>query len=430
MSRATRHTATARIRGQDFGALRPGDHVSFIYEDTPELTAFIVPFIKNGLAKGERCVYIGGELEPTELTEALAAGGVNVERAIERGALVVLSAQEYYGLPPFEASRVVELVRKRVTEAISRRFTGLRIAGEMTWTIQEGIRADALVDFESLWDEAAGPGPLTAVCAYRRDRFRPAVLQRVIRSHAKVVAGDGVFLNLSALFQNLARSDLQGLVQSASERRKRKGEFYFHQGDQATKATEVFVLTSGRVKLVRTDPDGRSVILRIVAPTEPFGERPAFGGTTRLASAQALEDSRALIWDATTILQVMMKHPQVSLNAVRLMEARLEEERPRLLDLATSRVERRLARLLLRLAQSMGRDTPRGVVIEVPLSGHDLAELTITSPYTVSRILAAWKRRNIVDARRERIVILDRRRFVAIAGVGRSGERPNLAAGG
>jgi CRP-like cAMP-binding protein len=74
-------------------------------------------------------------------------------------------------------------------------------------------------------------------------------------------------------------------------------------------------------------------------------------------------------------------------NAVRLMEARLEEGRDRLLDLATSRVERRLKRFLLWLAQSMGRKTNLGVAIELALSGQDLAKLPITTPYTVSRIL-------------------------------------------
>jgi CRP/FNR family transcriptional regulator, nitrogen oxide reductase regulator len=408
----------ARALRQQWGELRPADHIAFIYEDTIELTLFTVPFIKDGLARDERCVYIASDLEPVEVEEALAAGGVDVTRAIERGALAVLSPQEYYALPPFDASRVVELTRKRMTEAISRGFTGLRITVEMTWTLKESIRDDALVNYESLLDEAV-PGRLIVACLYRRDRFHPAVLERLIRSHAKVVAGDRVYLSLSALFQTLARSDLQGLLQSAGERRKRKGEFYFHQGDQAT---EVYVLTSGGLKLVRADPDGRNVILRIVAPVEPFGERALFGGTIRLSSAQALDDSRALVWDAPTILQVMMSHPAVSLDAVRLMEDRLEQERSRLQDISTSPVEHRLARLLLRLAQSMGHKTPRGIAIELSLSGQDLAEMVSATPFTVSRILAGWRRSNIVDARRDRICILNPQRIAAIAGV--SGELP------
>lgn len=411
----------ARAFGQRWGELRPGDHIGFIYEDVGELTSFAVSFIKDGLARGERCVYIDDELGPAEVTEALVKDGVDANRALDRGALVMSSPREYYALPPFEPSRVIERMRTRVTEAVSRGFTGLRIAGEMTWTLHEGIRDDALVEYESLLDKALGSGLLTMACIYRRDRFPAAVLQRLVRSHAKVVAGDHVYLSLSALFQTLARSDLQGLVQSAGERRVRQGDFYFLQGDRAT---EVYMLTSGEVKLVRADPNGRNVILRIIAPAEPFGERALFGGPTRLSSAQALADSRALVWDAPTILQVMMNHPAVSLDAVRLMEDRLEQERSRFQDLATAPVERRLARLLLRLAQSMGRKTPQGMDIELSLSGQDLAELASATPSTVSRILAEWRRSDIVDARRERISILNLERVGAIAGVS-GDERPS-----
>jgi CRP/FNR family transcriptional regulator, nitrogen oxide reductase regulator len=415
MSRETGDTANHGMDKRESDELGAAGHISLIFEDPPELTAFVVPYFRSGLAEGQRCVYVSGELDPTVVTGALVEGGVDVKREIERGALILLSAQEYYALPPFDAPRVIELMRRREAEASSRGFTGLRIAGDMTWTLQEGIADDTLVEYEALLDGTGVPGFVTAVCIYQRDRFQPAVLQRLISSHTRVVAGDSVLLGLSALFHNLARPDLQRLQRSSGERRKRKGEFYFHQGDPAT---EVFVLTSGKVKVVRTEPDGRSVIIRIVAPMEPFTNPSALlDGAQGFASAQAMEDSRAFVWDASTILREMTHHPVISLNAVRLMAERFQENAVRLRDLATANVERRLARLLLRLAQSMGRKTAGGVAIDVPLSGHDLAELTIATPYTVSRILAGWRRRRVAEVRRQRILILDPQRMAALAGL-------------
>ncbi len=78
-------------------------------------------------------------------------------------------------------------------------------------------------------------------------------------------------------------------------------------------------------------------------------------------------------------------------------------------------VKRRLARLVLRLGESIGHKTRRGVVVDVTLSRRDLAELVITSPYSVSRILAEWRRLDILDAQRTRIVILDQGSLSAIA---------------
>lgn len=396
-----------------FPEIAPGDHIIFIYEDASRLFAFVAPFIKKGLADGERCVYVAAESRPADVVEALSAGGVRVDQEKKRGAFALLTPREHFGLPAFDPVRTTERLRQELAEATSAGFTGLRVAAEMTWVGKAGVPEEALGEYEALLENVVGPGRATRACIYREDRFDPAVLERLVRTHGKVVADDYVYLSLSALFRSLARMDLQGLAQSAHERAARKGEPYFRQGDQAT---DVYFLTAGLVKLVRTDPDGRSVILRIIAPTEPFGDRVlALGGTVRLASAEALEDSRALVWDGSELLRVILAHPAVSMSAIRLLEDRVEAARSRLQDFVSPDVRRRLARLLLRLGQYVGRKTRRGAVIEVPLSRRDLAELVITSPYTVSRILAEWRRLDILDAQRTRIIVRDLERLAAIA---------------
>jgi CRP/FNR family transcriptional regulator, nitrogen oxide reductase regulator len=132
-----------------------------------------------------------------------------------------------------------------------------------------------------------------------------------------------------------------------------------------------------------------------------------------------LEDSRALAWDTSTVVRVILTNPAVSLGAIRVMAENVKMQVRRVEDLTASSVERRLARLLIRLAQSLGRKTARGVVIQVALSGQDLAELVGSTPFTVSRILAGWRRLDIADVQRERILILDGRRLAAIAGISR-----------
>jgi CRP/FNR family transcriptional regulator, nitrogen oxide reductase regulator len=400
-------------RSSDFGKIRPGDHCIVVYDDTAELAAFAGLFITTGLASGERCLYVVDDTDHDEATEALAAGGVDVKSQIDRGALLLMNAHEFYGVPPSEVARMSELHLERLAEAGPRGFTGLRIAADMTGVHKMGIRDDPIVGFESLLDQTAGSGPLTLASMYRRERFSPALLKRLVHSRAKVIAGDHVFLSLTTLFQTLASTDLQGLLRSADERRVPKGGFYFHQGDDAK---EVYVLTSGAVKFVRSGANGENAILHIVAPPELFGHVGALGGTHQLASAQALVDSRALVWEIPTILQALMSHPAVSLSAIRLLVDSIGEWVDRVQDLSISRVDRRLARLLLRLAQRMGYRRARGVTVEFSLSGQDLAELTSTTPYTVSRLLAKWRRLDIVDVQRDRIFVLDEPRLAVIAG--------------
>jgi CRP/FNR family transcriptional regulator len=411
---------TPTVPKQDLGELRAGDHILCIYEGVADLAAFVVPFIAQGQARGERILYVTDDLRLTEVTQALAAGGVDVNREIERGGMGFLTAQEWYGLPTFDAtsedgiSRVIELFRRRVREAAARRFAGLSVAVEMTWALKMGIPEDAILALEDLYeDAAAGLGPLTAACLYRRGRFAPAMLRRMLRIHRKVVAGDLVHIRLNPLFQDLAEPDQLALLQSARARHVPKGAVFFNQGDEAR---ELFILTRGKVKLVRTDRDGRNIIVGVEAPTELFGDRAAFARTPRLSSAQALEDSRALVWDVSTMLQAMMRHPSIALNVLRSMAGYVEGALTRIEDLSSVKVELRLARLLTLLAETMGRPTPQGTILEVPISGQELAEMISTTPYTVSRLLAGWRRLGVVDAQRNQILILQPHRLAALVG--------------
>ncbi len=326
------------------------------------------------------------DLSAKGVREALAAAGVNVSREIERGALVLLNAREY-SQPPVTPAHIINLIRERARDARSLGFRGLRLGVEMTWTVTMGVPNETIVQIESLLDLALGHEAPTVSCQYRRDRFPTTILQQVVRTHTKVVAGDQSYV--SGMFQELTRTALQTFLASAQERRVPKGGYYFRQGDPSR---EVFVLTAGRLKAVRTDPDGRSVIVGFISPPDPFGHASAFAGLPRIASAQVIDDSRALVWDVQTVLGVIRTHPEVSLDAVRFIAKGAAAQVDHTVDLTASPVERRLARFLHRLAHSTGRPTASGILIEMGLSGQDLAGLINATPYTVSRVLAGWHR--------------------------------------
>jgi cAMP-binding proteins - catabolite gene activator and regulatory subunit of cAMP-dependent protein kinases len=81
----------------------------------------------------------------------------------------------------------------------------------------------------------------------------------------------------------------------------------------------------------------------------------------------------------------------------------------------TERVERRVARALLRLVQEAGRRVDAGVEIDFPVSRQDIAEMTGTTLYTVSRLLSSWEERGIVRSGRQRIILTTPHALVALA---------------
>jgi CRP-like cAMP-binding protein len=84
-------------------------------------------------------------------------------------------------------------------------------------------------------------------------------------------------------------------------------------------------------------------------------------------------------------------------------------------EMATERVERRVARALLRLAREAGKRTEAGIEIAMPLSRQDVAEMTGTTLYTVSRLLSAWEQDGLVETGRQRVVIKQAHALVKIA---------------
>ncbi|WP_236960539.1 Crp/Fnr family transcriptional regulator [Methylobacterium durans] len=79
-------------------------------------------------------------------------------------------------------------------------------------------------------------------------------------------------------------------------------------------------------------------------------------------------------------------------------------------------VEARIAGILLRLADQIGRACPAGVEVSFPVTRKDIAEMTGVTYFTVSRVLAAWRKRGLVQLGRTRIVIVEPQRLAQIAG--------------
>lgn len=204
------------------------------------------------------------------------------------------------------------------------------------------------------------------------------------------------------LFQGLSLAEHQAALQAARRRRVRREAFFFQQGDPAN---ALYVLTVGRVRLTQVTPEGDQVILHLVHPGEMFGGIAVLGDATYPVSAQALEDCQALTWDGESMAGLMERTPRLALNALRLLAGRVQELQDRVRELATERVERRVARMLLRLARQAGRKVDNGVLIDLPLSRQDLAEMTGTTLFTVSRVLSRWEQQGLVEAGRERVLI-------------------------
>ncbi len=214
-------------------------------------------------------------------------------------------------------------------------------------------------------------------------------------------------------FSGLLPETLSTACRSYAERRAEKGSFFFHQEDTAT---HLYLLAEGRVKVGQVAEDGQQVTMRMIVPGQLFGGMAVLGGKARYpVSAEAIERSTALSWKGEMLRELARRDPGLGLKMTELMYSHLQELQARFRELATERVERRVARALLRLASQAGRKVKEGFLIDLPLSRQEIAEMTGTTLFTVSRLLSEWERRGLVDAGRERVVIRNPHDLATIA---------------
>jgi CRP-like cAMP-binding protein len=218
------------------------------------------------------------------------------------------------------------------------------------------------------------------------------------------VTDDAEFSKPVALFAGLDAAALRQVRAAARATSIEAGATFFREGEPAS---AFFVLDAGSVKLTQTTPEGHQVVLRILGAGDAFGGVAAFGGARveYPVTAEAVTAAAAHEWPGAVMAELMERHPKLAINALHFVAARLYELQAQYRQLATENVERRIARALLRLSQQAGRATEAGVLIDLPLSRDDIAQMTGTTLYTVSRVISRFEAAGLLETGRQRMVI-------------------------
>lgn len=212
--------------------------------------------------------------------------------------------------------------------------------------------------------------------------------------------------------QKLSADACQAVIEAARPCQIYQGEYFFHQGEPAT---HFYILVEGQVKLTQITPDGHQIIINYFGPGDGLGIIVVLSQMDYPVAAEAVEDCYALRWDRQTTHRLMLQHPQLALNGMELIAHRFAGLQKRYHQMVTHRVEQRVARTILQLVRQFGKKVPEGVLIDMPLSRQDLAEMTGTNLFNVSRILSKWEQDGIVNTGRKRVVLCRPHDLVVIA---------------
>jgi CRP-like cAMP-binding protein len=188
-------------------------------------------------------------------------------------------------------------------------------------------------------------------------------------------------------------------------------EVIYYAGDEARR---LYVVAAGKVKLVRHSMSGKDVLLDILTPGEFFGALSALGDEVYPDTAQAQTIACVLGIGAEAFRSILDAFPAVALRMLDVMSGRLKEAHERIRQLSAHSVERRIAYTLLKLAEKFGELQEVGLLIQVPLSRDDLAEMTGATTETASRVMSQFQKDGLVDSGRQWVAITGRAGLEAI----------------
>lgn len=215
------------------------------------------------------------------------------------------------------------------------------------------------------------------------------------------------------LFASLTSEALADVAARGQVRTLAAGTTLFVQGAPADQSHAVL---SGRIRIAQSGEEGGQLIVRFVGPGEMFGTVALFTDRRYPATAVTVIDSLTISWTEQELLALIHRYPRIAINLVQTVGARLREVQERLREVATQRVEQRIAHALLRLASRVSARGDRHAEIAFPLTRQDVADMCGATLYTASRVLTAWERAGYISTHRKRLNVLDVDAIRRIAG--------------
>src|SRR5262245_23651107 len=176
--------------------LGPHDHLCSIYENQQEHLAVAISFIRIGLDRGEKCLYVDDDGTFGGFREALQAKGIDVDHAVASHSLVSTTKQQaHLKCGSFDFDWMFSFWKEATERAISEGFSALRVIDETEWVLS-ALGLERWIEYESRLTHLLSQYNCVALCQYNRRLFPPELILDVIRTHPVVVHDNTVCRNL------------------------------------------------------------------------------------------------------------------------------------------------------------------------------------------------------------------------------------------
>lgn len=219
-------------------------------------------------------------------------------------------------------------------------------------------------------------------------------------------------LGMVPFFQGLTKEQLREINKKFTANHYSKGETIYRQGDPSTMLR---VVVAGNIKLVAHLMDGEDVLLDMLQPGDFFGNPTAGSNEVYNETAETQTDACILSIRLGDFREMMNQFSSVAMSVLDITTDRLNESRQRIQHLSTLPVTKRIAYILVTLVNKFGEKDRRGLLIQLPLSRKDLADMAGTSTETTSRVMSRFQEDDLITSGRQWVAIKDKPELLRIS---------------
>ena len=211
-------------------------------------------------------------------------------------------------------------------------------------------------------------------------------------------------LKRNVFFRNLNDATLDAIAGKLVAREYKRHEYIWFQG---MPSDALMLIQDGYVKMIKHSEGGKDILIELLGPGDVIGAVALLEGRPYPATACALDRTTLLLLPSNQFLDIVAHNPQVAIQALVAIGARLRHAHEMMRQLAVKCVEARIANVLLLLASGTADREDGSVVIPIRLARKDIAEMVGTALETTIRVFSKWRKAGIVVRDQKYMVIAD-----------------------
>ncbi|MGA8944006.1 MAG: Crp/Fnr family transcriptional regulator [Thermoactinomyces sp.] len=210
------------------------------------------------------------------------------------------------------------------------------------------------------------------------------------------------FLRRVSLFSEMTEEELGKIAQITDLRHYPRNSTIFV---EAQERTTIYFIQSGSIKITRVDNNGNEQVITLLQKGDMFPHVGFFDDSPYPGTAQTITDCKLLAISIKDFDRLLNSNPQMAKSVMKIMARKILQLQSRLQVVISGDVHQKVVMSLLRLVQEYGIVKEDGILISIPLTHQDLANMLGMSRESVNRVLNQLKKEKILNINRKGILI-------------------------